>query len=1428
MPSFLSKVFGRKKDEKDHSDGKKEPSLLEGKFEAVSPTVSPTAAKFSENAGTVRGKDKEKEKEKDKDKDFGFGLFKVKSGPSQPESSTQTRAETPHLSLNLPNLKDESTSRPLDSLFEADPGASLLLSDAEIGQRRLTPPDTLQLVRACAQAISTRGGLDALGIMHPHWYSSSPDVQRRLISLFIHSLASNSPSTTLPSSPVSVPSFGSEIESTRSPHDVTAVLRWGIRHMLLEQPGFGLEKSWYQSFLDQERAANYPPNAFSDKLLPLLPATHVEILTATLDLMSSLAAHGQANGTSGSKLSKLIGLWILALPRAEPSDDWSSFYARWERAGRMFEHIFLARIRDEGIVLRQPTRLSELVQHYPYNKNNSSTDQELLPRPRLSTKSFPTLFVRVATQVAHPEKEARLHPLELIEQAFNAEPDSEAAGDSAELWTKVKATVTSDAAADGSASTQSLSLSQIFADDTIRLLAKVPFSGSKSSPPNFNALISDPDSRQRSFSVGEAANGSAPVSDSQAHPTVLESPKPTSPVYTASPSSASAAPMDWSQFSTSGFFENSNTTTFASTLGLLEKDAEVTAPGQATTKKGKGPSVGRGRKSLDRLPSPRAASPAPSKHAQVSKSSRASIIRIDEAFIDFWSDALLDPIASDWPSFVVCKIKSSELALSDKDTPIHWLVIEHVFVPVPAPLSPVPEDDAAAAKGRRPSSPRPSFRSDVSGALSATRRRFSLFSSSRSRQSTDGVTSPTKGTRSKKKAVKSPQVGEMGEILAEREEDEVEAKAAKETEKAKKDDAPIIRVPSPKPRKSVDAAPKSPDVGKGAAIGAALVGTGAAVAGAAAIASASVGEPAEEPPKPETSVPGAVEPEGDAAKESDAPPATEAAPESSRLPVDAQDSAKPKALGEVPSEPTAVPVPAAEAQPEGPAPPATEEPATDAAVAVASETNVDAKVAEAAVADDTPESQTAAVAPATALDAVPEPVKEEIPESHEPVSIPVETSLPDPAQEPTSEPVHEGADAPVDETAAPETGPAATIEAAPEPTTELSPATVEAAAPEQTEPVPVPTVYAAPEVAKEAEPETTPVPGIEAAPEPATEATPEPDQDAATEPHAPAPVASDESETVVEPSTETSEAAQEPTPEPEATPVPSIEAAPAPSTVPATVPEQAPSVEEPSKEESLAEPEPNVPVTETLPPGPSQVADSNDGAVSTDLPAVPIIDAPPVVDHPPDSVEPLNTDEDKPHETHIPASVEAMSDKPVPEHTGDELPPAPESVVLSGETPGPQIALSTSEPAAVEQASLHSHEADAAADEPAEKAPEPAEPITHAPVDEPAGETAEDKEVKEEEPPHPNGNGVVDSTPAVADKNETSPAVEQAAPDATATPKEPIADKSDDIDPSTAPPKDADAEALPEQSSADKAEDTSEQATHEGNGVVKAAAAAEP
>lgn len=359
MPSFLSKVFGRKKsDDKRASNG----SLLEGKFEAVSPNVSPTADNFT---GTPHGNGHAKD---------SFTLFKTKSRTLlTPEQPHEPRIDLPQLSLHLPGPKDDSNSRALGVVFEADPDAQILLPESVIAKRRLTPLEALILIRACSQAITERGtpyalpfqltfltdlrthpylGLETLGIMHPHWYSASPEVQRKLISLFIQSLAPNSPITTLsPTLTAPTSAFESEIQFTRSPHDVAAVLRWGLRHQKFDGAHFGKDEKWYQKFAETERSMGYPPTAYSDTLVPLLPPAHLELLSATLEIISSLAAHAETNSISGSKLSKFLGLWLLTSQRALDTDDWSTFYARWERAGRILEHLFLARVRFDYLLL---------------------------------------------------------------------------------------------------------------------------------------------------------------------------------------------------------------------------------------------------------------------------------------------------------------------------------------------------------------------------------------------------------------------------------------------------------------------------------------------------------------------------------------------------------------------------------------------------------------------------------------------------------------------------------------------------------------------------------------------------------------------------------------------------------------------------------------------------------------------------------------------------------------------------------------------------------------------------------------------------------------------------------------------------------------------------------------------------------------------
>ena len=195
--------------------------------------------------------------------------------------------------------------------------------------------------------------------MHPHWHSASPGVQRKLISLYVLALGARAPGpiTTLTPTPASPSTlFTAELEYTRSPHDIAGVLRWAIRHLRLEGSSFGKtsaddEWAWYVDFATRERDGGYAPTAFSQILVPSLPEAHLQLLNAVLDIFSSMAAHAEATGVSGSKLSMILGLWLLTNQRVAVGEDWAAFYKRWERAGRMLEHLFLAHVRYVALSL---------------------------------------------------------------------------------------------------------------------------------------------------------------------------------------------------------------------------------------------------------------------------------------------------------------------------------------------------------------------------------------------------------------------------------------------------------------------------------------------------------------------------------------------------------------------------------------------------------------------------------------------------------------------------------------------------------------------------------------------------------------------------------------------------------------------------------------------------------------------------------------------------------------------------------------------------------------------------------------------------------------------------------------------------------------------------------------------------------------------
>jgi hypothetical protein len=66
---------------------------------------------------------------------------------------------------------------------------------------------------------------------------------------------------------------------------------------------------------------------------------------------------------------------------------------------------------------------------------------------------------------------------------------------------------------------------------------------------------------------------------------------------------------------------------------------------------------------------------------------------LDEAFVDFWTDTLLDPITPDWPPFVVCKLKHAlvpdlTFGIGEEATKntLKWLSLEQVYSVKPHPI----------------------------------------------------------------------------------------------------------------------------------------------------------------------------------------------------------------------------------------------------------------------------------------------------------------------------------------------------------------------------------------------------------------------------------------------------------------------------------------------------------------------------------------------------------------------------------------------------------------------------------------------------------------------------------------------------------------------------------------------------------------------
>ncbi|KAG8808858.1 hypothetical protein FRC18_004823, partial [Serendipita sp. 400] len=710
MPSLFERVgrsLTRKKPEVNTQGRDSKESGLSG-FEPISP---------NEAKGYVSPEPRSPTKEKSQN---AFTTFLRSKSPSRVDAPQRVVARAPLLSLHLPDASEGGTTvqEKLGIVFEHPPDPSF--SDDVIAAKRLTTAETLVLVQKTSSVLVHRG-LETPGIFKAFWYAQSAEKQRRLLVAFLQTLSGDSAATrddVEPKPNPAVETFDAYLASA-SPHDIAEVLKWALRHFKLQGSSFGNstdEYGWYKTFAESEKSAEYPPEAYSTILPPLLPSEHQQLLDTLFNFASSLACYAEINGVSGSKFTRLIGWWLLS-ERREPSQGLISFIQEWETAARILEHLFLAYIRDQHRLGKMPKRLTQLIKSYPYPNRAKDSDQYFLPRPIFTTHTRPVLLLRVALPSNAKDKYSG-RPIQLLKDAIVGSVDESSGNPEYQsIWADIKRSAT--------ASTE-----------PITVQPASPVDGSEAPIVSVNGVLTE-----GSISILAGSSGESTAPPSSRPPESI----PTSPLYrplspgrsTNAPTStnptAPASPLDWDDFSGAGFSSLSEGTS------LTFSDFGPPSPRQtsftvgANTRSTKGSRSTR-RRSVD-FKQPLSAVTTDGAHGQPKEfpSTDASAIvhqtaegvrALDETFIDDWAEILLDrTVASAWPAFALYELREPVAAPASEggEMFIRWLAIETYVVVTPEAEPSAPSSPVKGNKVKRSSS----VKSDK-------RARFGFFSSSTS------------------------------------------------------------------------------------------------------------------------------------------------------------------------------------------------------------------------------------------------------------------------------------------------------------------------------------------------------------------------------------------------------------------------------------------------------------------------------------------------------------------------------------------------------------------------------------------------------------------------------------------------------------------------------------------------------------------------
>ncbi|PWN42225.1 hypothetical protein IE81DRAFT_323708 [Ceraceosorus guamensis] len=274
---------------------------------------------------------------------------------------------------------------------------------------RLDIKQAKQLCSLCSKEIRMRG-LGTVGIFRPFRLPESPERVERLVELFllhidphkyegIFTIAPQpgdipaSPGASLMMEMIGKTDALSELQrnlSYANVHDVVALFKWALRRLRLRTADFNSAEqfTWYEAFVEAEKAADYPAKAWSDILLPSLPKATAEFLTELFDLFTTISAHHVANAMPASRLARTLSYWIWGRISADrPPTNLEELFRASERSAGITEHLLLAHIRNQAATIHlMPTRLTELVQKYPYIAEGTTTPS--LPPPFAAAPHF--------------------------------------------------------------------------------------------------------------------------------------------------------------------------------------------------------------------------------------------------------------------------------------------------------------------------------------------------------------------------------------------------------------------------------------------------------------------------------------------------------------------------------------------------------------------------------------------------------------------------------------------------------------------------------------------------------------------------------------------------------------------------------------------------------------------------------------------------------------------------------------------------------------------------------------------------------------------------------------------------------------------------------------------------------------------------------